>query len=285
MNVGPAILAAVVFLTLTTLHHTFSLTQVYTVLAVLNILRLPLSMYPLARSSYAEASKSFERIQRLLLLSEAQEIAGLGSFLLTSVTVITLICFCASRSLRDISSNEEEGVRSVGSSILVDIKHASFDWNLDSSDEVNLTTSSGMDDGVNSSNVFEMRQTRNRLLGKYVSVQSPLQAAVASTKDDMSRTTATNHTPTPQHTLQDITLQVLEGELVAIIGGVGQGKSSLVSAMLGHMYRVSGEQILNAHVAFVSQEHWIQNSTLCSNVSVHPNDVHYYCCNYYYYKF
>jgi hypothetical protein len=76
MNAGPVLLAAVVFLSLAALHRSFSLTQVYTVLAVLNILRLPLAMYPLARSSYAEAVRSFERIERLLMLPEALEVAG-----------------------------------------------------------------------------------------------------------------------------------------------------------------------------------------------------------------
>jgi hypothetical protein len=33
-------------------------------------------MYPLARSSYAEAVRSFERIERLLMLPEALEVAG-----------------------------------------------------------------------------------------------------------------------------------------------------------------------------------------------------------------
>ncbi|UYV80070.1 ABCC6 [Cordylochernes scorpioides] len=40
--------------------------------------------------------------------------------------------------------------------------------------------------------------------------------------------------------LKDITLHVPKGALVAVIGTVGSGKSSLLSAMLGEMSRQSG---------------------------------------------
>lgn len=41
-------------------------------------------------------------------------------------------------------------------------------------------------------------------------------------------------------TLRNINLKVESGQLVAIVGTVGSGKSSLVSAMLGEMEKLSG---------------------------------------------
>lgn len=41
-------------------------------------------------------------------------------------------------------------------------------------------------------------------------------------------------------TLQDITMDVTHGELVAVVGVVGSGKSSLISAMLGDMIKLRG---------------------------------------------
>ena len=40
--------------------------------------------------------------------------------------------------------------------------------------------------------------------------------------------------------LQGINIKIKPGALVAIIGPVGSGKSSLISAFLGEMYKLSG---------------------------------------------
>ena len=56
------------------------------------------------------------------------------------------------------------------------------------------------------------------------------------------------------------------GELVAIVGHVGSGKSSLVSAVLGEMEKESGYVGLKGSVAYVPQQAWIQNATLKDNI-------------------
>lgn len=40
--------------------------------------------------------------------------------------------------------------------------------------------------------------------------------------------------------LRDINIKVNVGSLVAVVGSVGAGKSSLISAFLGEMYKISG---------------------------------------------
>ncbi|XP_046361919.2 multidrug resistance-associated protein 1-like [Haliotis rufescens] len=67
-------------------------------------------------------------------------------------------------------------------------------------------------------------------------------------------------------TLTNINLTVDEGQLVAIVGQVGSGKSSLVSAVLGEMNKVNGHVSLKSHVAYVPQIAWIQNDTLQNNI-------------------
>lgn len=41
-------------------------------------------------------------------------------------------------------------------------------------------------------------------------------------------------------TLRNINLRVQQGQLVAIVGTVGSGKSSLISAVLGEMEKLNG---------------------------------------------
>uniref|UniRef100_A0A8C3LZ25 Canalicular multispecific organic anion transporter 2 n=1 Tax=Chrysolophus pictus TaxID=9089 RepID=A0A8C3LZ25_CHRPC len=63
-----------------------------------------------------------------------------------------------------------------------------------------------------------------------------------------------------------INLLVPSGALVAVVGHVGCGKSSLVSALLGEMEKLEGEVAVKGSVAYVPQQAWIQNATLKDNI-------------------
>ncbi|XP_025016128.1 multidrug resistance-associated protein 1-like isoform X2 [Tetranychus urticae] len=81
---------------------------------------------------------------------------------------------------------------------------------------------------------------------------------------DRSQKKSINDEPT----LQNINIEVKKDAFVAIIGSVGSGKSSLLSAILGEMKRVKGCININGklRVAYVSQQAWIQNVTLRENI-------------------
>ncbi|NXN73938.1 MRP3 protein, partial [Himantopus himantopus] len=66
--------------------------------------------------------------------------------------------------------------------------------------------------------------------------------------------------------LKDVNLLVPSGALVAVVGHVGCGKSSLVSALLGEMEKLEGEVAVKGSVAYVPQQAWIQNATLKDNI-------------------
>ncbi|XP_029673303.1 multidrug resistance-associated protein 1 isoform X3 [Formica exsecta] len=66
--------------------------------------------------------------------------------------------------------------------------------------------------------------------------------------------------------LQNINFHVEQGQLIAVVGTVGSGKSSLLSALLGEMGKLSGKVNTKGPIAYVSQQPWIQNATLQDNV-------------------
>lgn len=66
--------------------------------------------------------------------------------------------------------------------------------------------------------------------------------------------------------LKNIDISVDKGKLAAIVGTVGSGKSSLVSAFLGEMEKISGRVNTVGKIAYVSQQAWIQNCTLQDNI-------------------
>ena len=66
--------------------------------------------------------------------------------------------------------------------------------------------------------------------------------------------------------LSGINLEVRRGELLAIVGAVGSGKSSMVAALLGELHREEGVHEIHGSVAFAAQQPWIINATLKENV-------------------
>ncbi|KAI2623280.1 ATP-binding cassette transporter protein YOR1-like protein [Hypoxylon sp. NC1633] len=66
--------------------------------------------------------------------------------------------------------------------------------------------------------------------------------------------------------LHDLNVEIGRNELVAVIGTVGSGKSSLLAALAGDMRKTSGEVVLGASRAFCPQYAWIQNETVRNNI-------------------
>ncbi|KAK6293389.1 hypothetical protein J4Q44_G00357150 [Coregonus suidteri] len=66
--------------------------------------------------------------------------------------------------------------------------------------------------------------------------------------------------------LKNVSLEIKPGRLVAVVGVVGSGKSSLISAMLGEMHSAKGFINVQGSIAFVPQQAWIQNATLRDNI-------------------
>ncbi|XP_027741237.1 multidrug resistance-associated protein 1 isoform X5 [Empidonax traillii] len=66
--------------------------------------------------------------------------------------------------------------------------------------------------------------------------------------------------------LNSINFAVPEGSLVAVVGQVGCGKSSLLSALLGEMDKKEGYVVVKGSVAYVPQQAWVQNATLEDNI-------------------
>ncbi|KAM1350686.1 hypothetical protein ACFX14_004730 [Malus domestica] len=68
-------------------------------------------------------------------------------------------------------------------------------------------------------------------------------------------------------TLTDVNLDIPVGSLVAIVGSTGEGKTSLISAMLGELPSVAESSVVTrGMVAYVPQVSWIFNATVRDNI-------------------
>lgn len=68
------------------------------------------------------------------------------------------------------------------------------------------------------------------------------------------------------YTLDNVNLRAQPGTLVAVIGTVGSGKSSLFQAILGELPPESGSITVNGAVSYASQEPWLFTGTVRSNI-------------------
>ncbi|KAF2404486.1 multidrug resistance-associated protein 1 [Trichodelitschia bisporula] len=69
-----------------------------------------------------------------------------------------------------------------------------------------------------------------------------------------------------RYALQDINFSAHKGELTCIVGRVGAGKSSMLQAMLGDLYRAKGEVIVRGTSAYVAQSAWVMNASVKENI-------------------
>jgi ABC-type multidrug transport system fused ATPase/permease subunit len=66
--------------------------------------------------------------------------------------------------------------------------------------------------------------------------------------------------------LENLNISIPRGALVAIVGEVGSGKSSILATLLGEIPKITGRVIVNGRVAYCPQQAWIQNTTVKNNI-------------------
>ncbi|KAG0320751.1 hypothetical protein BG000_003456 [Podila horticola] len=67
-------------------------------------------------------------------------------------------------------------------------------------------------------------------------------------------------------TLDNINIRIINDSLTAVVGRIGQGKSSLLGAIMGEMYKLQGTVNIYGDIAYVPQQAWIINATLKDNI-------------------
>ncbi|KPU73242.1 uncharacterized protein Dana_GF26917 [Drosophila ananassae] len=71
---------------------------------------------------------------------------------------------------------------------------------------------------------------------------------------------------TPEFTLNGISLQVKSGNLLAVVGLTGSGKSSLIQVILEELPIISGKIEKSGSISYAAQEPWIFSGTVRQNI-------------------
>ncbi|MCJ1306993.1 hypothetical protein MMC25_000637 [Agyrium rufum] len=77
--------------------------------------------------------------------------------------------------------------------------------------------------------------------------------------------------------LENISFSARKGELSCVVGRVGSGKSSFLSALLGDIWKIHGEVTVRGTIAYVAQSPWVMNASVRDNIVFgHRWDPHFY---------
>nr|RBQ85865.1 hypothetical protein FVER53263_03149 [Fusarium verticillioides] len=108
------------------------------------------------------------------------------------------------------------------------------------------------------------KENKNRLSRAIRRHRAGLEKKEAETSDTEIRPVRDRDVP---FSLNDISLECEKGELIGIIGGVGSGKTSLLSALAGDMRQTGGILQFAADRAYCPQYAWIQNASVRDNIT------------------
>lgn len=108
-------------------------------------------------------------------------------------------------------------------------------------------------------------------VNKYLNTDEKDERSVKKLPDEECSVRIRNATftwsPESPATLKNINLNIKRGKLIAIVGTVGSGKSSLLSSILGDMDKLRGYINVDGRLAYVPQQAWIQNQTVRKNIT------------------
>ncbi|CAG8684351.1 647_t:CDS:10 [Cetraspora pellucida] len=100
-----------------------------------------------------------------------------------------------------------------------------------------------------------------------ISNEKALDASTVSTPADLAENFENSHPLSPRSHLCNINVSIPHGKLIAIVGSVSSGKSSLLSALVGEMKKIKGEVLFGGNLGYCPQSAWIQNATLRNNIT------------------
>ncbi|XP_071507087.1 ATP-binding cassette sub-family C member 5-like [Diadema antillarum] len=213
--------------------YSLSAAEAFTLVSLLNTIRVVIGPLPWAVRMLAEASVALGRLKAIMVMEEAMP----------------------NERLDDDSKN------------MVEVSGGTFGWDVVltkeaeeaklKEDKANANTKQPPQaNGKAQSNGAHKDDVTFKNGSVKDGASNGVVATTASHDDDVDVTPA----------LFDIDFALPEGKLLGVCGLVGSGKSSLISAILGQMEIMGGSCKVRGRIAYVAQEAWIFNATVQENI-------------------
>ncbi|OQV05977.1 ABC transporter transmembrane domain-containing protein [Cladophialophora immunda] len=222
----PVFAAMLAFITYSLSDHGLAPSRIFSSLALFNSLRMPLNLLPLVLGQVTDAQTAIQRIQEFLLSEEQQD---------------------------EIIWDEDMEPA-------VEVQHASFTWERTANQDMERAATFQTRGELMAAKKAEKERKKAQKKAEKAAKKNK-KSPGASNEDIASETTEVE-----PFKLHDMDFTVGRNELIAVIGTVGSGKTSLLAALAGDMRKTDGKLKMASTRAFCPQYAWIQNATLKDNI-------------------
>ncbi|KAG0329331.1 hypothetical protein BG000_000100 [Podila horticola] len=291
----PVIAATLTFVAYSLTGNELTPAVVFSSLSLFNIMRMPLMIFPQVVSAMVDATVSVRRIEDLLLADELEDLPPVHPDSEFAINV-TDGDFQWEGSLKPLTMEElqqrekEERNRSANKkeqkkeqkakerAERKDIKKLAKAQGISQLEAQKLYKENKLEKTV-SEQSSETMSIQEKMISK-LSEKDPspdTDSILASSADieqldddndnnDNDHQDSVNSEEKATFALKNINLSIPRGQLVAIVGAVGSGKSSLLNALVGEMRKTSGRMEYGGTIGYCPQSAWIQNATVKDNI-------------------
>ncbi|BGP15223.1 hypothetical protein JCM10213_000825 [Rhodosporidiobolus nylandii] len=239
----PTLATVLAFVVYSQTGHEQTATSIFTSLTLFQLLRMPLMMLPMSLSTITDASNALSRLTEIFLADERSN---------------TL----------DIDPDAKYAVQ---------VSDADFQW--ESAPPETAPTQKPK-------SRREQRREKKEIRAKEKAAKTELKLAENKQSDPegpVNNGEATGDLPDegsigkdgaamPEEgekevlQLRGIDLAIPKGQLCAVVGAVGSGKSSLLQALVGEMKKTRGDIKFGGSIAYAAQQAWMQSCSLKENI-------------------
>ncbi|KAI9002587.1 hypothetical protein DFJ74DRAFT_696267 [Hyaloraphidium curvatum] len=288
MQWQPVLAAVMTFVVFSAVGGSLTPQIVFPSLALFNVIRLPLMFLPMVLTQAADASISIARLEALLLAPELQERHTVPEDYKTEPYNPPASAVNAGSQTLGAAVAEEPAPINDGDGWAIRIRDASFEWETPPKVELAKSKSSlanrlagtlkrrgpapasaksgGQPNGVGLATFAGANDTITKRAVQGAMMDGTVRAIPKSNlpKDALEPQPGS---PSPaKMQLRDVNLVVPKNALVCVVGPVGSGKSSLLSAIVGEMKRVDGLVQVKGDVAYCPQTPFVLNSSVRDNI-------------------
>ncbi|KAK9962921.1 hypothetical protein ABG768_006159 [Culter alburnus] len=214
------------------LGYDLTAAQAFTVVSVFNSMTFALKVTPLAVRALSEGSVAVKRFQKLFMMEDRQQISVKTEDPCNAVEFKDATLVWEKKKKKSQVQQKRGGMRRV-------LRREKLRLYIVTEE------SKGKSEEPNAEHLLT-----------HMEQESP-QSTISSTQSIR---------PPLHKTLHRMELSIRKGSLVGVCGGVGSGKSSLLSALLGQMTLLDGSVAVNGEFAYVAQQAWILNDSLRENI-------------------
>ncbi|KAG0036025.1 hypothetical protein BGZ82_004800 [Podila clonocystis] len=292
----PVIAATLTFVAYSLAGRPLTPAIVFSSLSLFNIMRMPLMIFPQVVSAMVDATVSVRRIEDLLLADELEDLPPVHPESEFAINV-TNGDFQWEGSLKPLTMEElqqrEKEERNRSANKKEQKKEQKAKERAERKEIKKLAKSQGISqleaqklyreskEKTVSEQSSETMSIQEKMISKLSEKDpSPDTESILSSSADIEQLqdNDTNNNIDGDHqdsvhseekttfALKNINLSIPRGQLVAIVGAVGSGKSSLLNALVGEMRKTSGRMEYGGTIGYCPQSAWIQNATVKDNI-------------------